>query len=168
LHQRPIRTLICVFWLDAIHQEFPDDTRLLLAVARFWQYRHGLHESDGVIVYDDRAVIPPSLRPIVLETLHSAHQGVSTMTVRARSIIFWPGMTDDINRVRTNCTQCIANAPSQASLPATPHQPHPPPHSRGCSPTSSGHHYLVIGDRLSGWCDVFRSSHGSPKQEQKA
>ena len=46
----------------------------------------------GVILYRDRVVVPPPLRD-VLRIVHSAHQGVSSMESRARSIVFWPGMT---------------------------------------------------------------------------
>jgi len=35
---------------------------------------------DGVIMYKSRIIIPPSLCDSILEALHAAHQGVSTMT----------------------------------------------------------------------------------------
>ena len=80
---------------DAIQKGFPGESRTDLG--QYWQYRHKLCESGGVVLYNDRAVISPSLRGTVLETLHSAHQGVSTMGNRARSVVFWPGMTEDLN-----------------------------------------------------------------------
>jgi len=83
---------------DALYQRFPNETRLLPSIAPYWQYRHGLHEPE-VILYNDRVVVPPSLRPSVLETLHYTRQGTSTMTSRTRSIVFWPGMTEQITLV---------------------------------------------------------------------
>ena len=38
-------------------------------------------------MYDDRIIIPPSLRKEVLECLHSAHQGTVGMKARARSSV---------------------------------------------------------------------------------
>ena len=105
--------------LDSIHRGFPDSCRTTASTAPYWRYRDNLHVTDGVVIYDDRVVVPPSLRPTVLATLHSAHQGVSTMGVRARSIVFWPGMTNDIERIRQSCADCVKNAPSQPPLPAT-------------------------------------------------
>ena len=151
--------------LEIIRHGFPDDSRQLPhTVALYWQYRHGLYESDGVIVYDDRVVVPPSLRPTVLETLHSAHQGVSGMSIRARSIIFWPGMTNDIDCVRARCNDCNRNVPTQAPL-STSSMPPSTPFEKVFADffDCGGRHYLVIGDRLSGWCDVFQSPHGSPQ-----
>ena len=41
-----------------------------------------------VIVYNDRVVAPSSLRTTVLDVLHSAHQGASTMALRVRATGF--------------------------------------------------------------------------------
>ena len=63
-------------------------------IAASWTYRDSLNVTDGVILYRDRVVVPPSLRDNVLQILNSAHQGVSFTESRARSIVFWPGMTN--------------------------------------------------------------------------
>ena len=72
---------------------------------------------DGVILYKERVVIPPSLRPEVLSALHAAHQGVTSMNLRAETSVFWPGITPDISDTRTNCNRI---APSNPSTPPTP------------------------------------------------
>jgi len=46
---------------DAFRQGFPDETRLSPPIVPYWQYRHGLYESEGVILYNERVVVPPSL-----------------------------------------------------------------------------------------------------------
>ena len=43
---------------------------------------------DGVVTYKRRLVIPETLRRMVLETLHAAHQGVSGMINRAEQSVF--------------------------------------------------------------------------------
>ena len=92
-------------------------------VRPYFKYRNALYMHDGVIMMNDRAVIPQSLRPMVLKTLHSAHQGVLGMGSRARAVLFWPGMSKDIEKVRQNCIVCDLNAPSQAHLPTVPANP---------------------------------------------
>lgn len=149
----------------AVQQGFPDEYRTIEPTAPYWRYRHNLYVMEGVLLYDDRVVVPPSLRQAVLQALHSAHQGVSTMGNRARSIIFWPGMTNDIETVRQRCTDCIKNAPSQATLPSAPASTPSTPFEMVYADyfDCAAQHYLVVGDRLSGWCDVFKSPHGSPQ-----
>ena len=48
----------------------------------------------------DRVVVPLSLRPRVLNKLHSAHQGVTSMHACAQQMVFWPGITQDTESIR--------------------------------------------------------------------
>ena len=93
---------------------------LPLALRDYHQFRNDLNTVDGIIVYKDRIVIPPVLRQDVLEALHAAHQGISSMTARAEASVFWPGITSDIINMRNYCQACNRMAPSQPSAPPTP------------------------------------------------
>ena len=150
---------------EAVVAGFPDAFKSNPATSPYWQYRDNLHVTDGVLIYKDRVVIPTSLRPAVLNALHSAHQGVSTMGLRARSTVFWPGMTYDTEQRRLSCQECIRNAPSQPSLPTQPGPPPTTPFELAYADFFDcvGQHYLVVGDRLSGWSDVFQAPKGSPQ-----
>ena len=114
-------------------------------------------------MYNDRVVIPTSQRNRVLEHLHAAHQGTSTMEQRACSITYWPGMSKDIKKTRESCANCNRNAPSQA---ATTPISSPPPTTPFESVFADffdygGHHYLAVGGRLSSWVEVFGSKAGT-------
>ena len=69
----------------------------------YWRFRASLRLVDGVAMYGDRTIIPETLRPDVLIVLHSAHQGVTGMNLRAEQSVFWPGITRDISSVRERC-----------------------------------------------------------------
>ena len=58
---------------------FPADHKNLPHTAPYCRCRDHLYVSDGVVMYDDRVVIPRSLRRHVLANLHAAHQGQSSM-----------------------------------------------------------------------------------------
>ena len=131
----------------------PDD---LKPFARHWD---SLWVQDDVILLGGRTVIPARLRPRVLDCLHAAHQGVSQMTARAETAVFWPGIYADLQRIRQDCKICRHNAPSNPNLP-----PHPPPNlefpfQQICSDYMSlnGVPFLVTVDRLTGWPDVRRA-----------
>ena len=87
----------------------------------FKKFSNYLFTLDGVIIYKDRILIPQKLRAGVLSSLHAAHQGISTMTSRAKSSVFWPNITADIASTRNKCLECSKMAPSQPSAP--PAQP---------------------------------------------
>ena len=84
---------------------------------QYWRVRHDLRLLEEVPMLSDRTVIPRGLRVPVLQTLHSAHQGVLGMGLRAEQAVYWPGFWSDIERVRAECSMCHKIAPSQSNLP---------------------------------------------------
>ena len=84
--------------LSAIEDGLPEKKHLLPGPLReYHQFREHLYCIDGVVIYKDRIVIPPSLRTHCLTALHAAHPGTSSMISRAETSIFWPGITNDIH-----------------------------------------------------------------------
>lgn len=133
------------------------------ALQEYYRFRQHLHTVDGVILYKDRIVIPLSLRETVLTTLHSAHQGVTSMTARAEFAIFWPGITPAITAQRERCSHCNHMTPSQPSAP--PYPPALPAYPFQCICADYFHYkgvnYLVAVDRYSNWPIVERARDGS-------
>ena len=85
------------------------------------------------------------------------------MEQRACTIVYWLGISKDIRKTREGCADCNRNAPSQAATPPLPSTPPLSPFEavfadffdyRVC-------HYLVVGDRLSGWVEVLSSTAGT-------
>ncbi len=98
-----------------------------------------------------------------LENLHAAHQGTSTMEQRACQIVYWPGMSTDIRAIREQCPNRNRNAPLQAATPPPPTSPPTTPFEEVFADffDYGGRHYLVVGDRLSGWVEVLSSNSGT-------
>ena len=155
---------------DTILMGFPEDSRSMPELTRIYhQYRSDLSIVEGVILYQDRIVIPPSLRDQVLETLHAAHQGVTSMNARAKASVFWPGITIQIQELRNNCQACHRIAPSNPKPPPTPSPDPVYPFQMICADyfCYGGHNYLVIVDRYSGWPYVCQLTGASPALVKK-
>ena len=178
---RDVTDISCISW-DSLANETGKDETLCVVLdylsgqindprlcTEYSKYLEHFYVHDGVIMYHDRVVVPKSLRKIALDNLHGAHQGVSTMESRASKIMFWPGITEDIRRKRSACAECNANAPSQASLPSYPAAPPSTPFEKIFADyfDFAGNHYLIIGDRLSGWPEVYRTPKGSGQSGSK-
>ena len=129
----------------------------------YHQFREHLSSIDSVVLYKDRVVIPPSLRPSIIDALHAAHHCITSMTARAETSVFWPGITSAIQRLRSTCPDCERNAPSQPSAPPFP--PVLPRYPFQCICGDYFHHkgsyYLIIVDRYSNWLIVERGQEGS-------
>ena len=160
----PVLSVLC----NRIQEGFPPDSNSLEpSLHQFWNIRNALYITEGdVIMFCDRVVLPSSLRSKALNILHPAHQGTSAMEACAKSLLFWPGINKDIKTKRDECDVCCKNAPSQPALPgqSNPDIPTTPLKSIFADFfDASGCHYLIAGDRLSGWVEVISSKHGSSK-----
>ena len=149
--------------LKLIEQGNPSLARNDHSLAPLWPICESVYAQEGVLLYQDRVILPSSLRSRVLQHLHAAHQGTSMMAQRARAIVYWPGMSTDIRNTRDGCAECNRNAPTQAATPPPPATPPSTPFEAVFADffTSGGRHYLVVGDRLSGWVEVFGSPAGT-------
>ena len=133
------------------------------SIRDWFPYIHNLSTIDGVICRGERIVVPTELRPACLSALHAAHQGVSGMTARAETSLFWPGITRDIADTRNRCAICNGNAPSQPAMPSiTPVEPeYPFQHLCADFFHHEGVTYLVLVDRFSNWPIVSPSKDGA-------
>ena len=150
--------------LESIEDGIPEDRlQMPQGIRPFHGIRHHLYTVDGVVIYKDRIVIPPSLRRTCLSSLHAAHQGTSAMITKAESSVFWPGITRDITQQRATCSACNRMAPSQPAQPPTPPSLSEYPFQCVCCDLFhyKGHQYLVLVDRYSNWPVVERSGQGS-------
>ena len=116
---------------------------------------------DNFIVYsyeggDSRFLIPKDLRPSILDSLHSAHQGVDSTLRRARQCVYWPGLTISINQICSSCKLCVENAPSLTKEPllTSPIPVYPFQMAVADLFHKDGYKYLTYADRLTGWIEL--------------
>ena len=77
------------------------------------------------------------------------------MDEQAKSIVYWPGKTNDIQGCRENCNNCNLIAPSNPRLsPIEPLIPKVPFVSVDCDYFHfKGWYYFLAADRLLGWTE---------------
>ena len=78
----------------------------------------------GLAMYQDHPIVPPSLRAEILDTLHSGQQGATSMVARASNSVWWLNMNDDIRTMRA---EYMANL--QVVSEYNSHMFHPLPHT---------------------------------------
>lgn len=62
-----------------------------------------------MLFLEDRIIIPQSMKKEMLELLHESHLGISKSKVRARKVMYWPGINIQIENYINRCTICQMN-----------------------------------------------------------
>lgn len=88
----------------------------------YYRRREYLALVDDILVLDDRVIIPPTLRPMVLQ-LHTAHPGMRRMVQLARGYFYWPNMHKDIEKFVKSCIHCANTAAKPVKEPLRPWPP---------------------------------------------
>ena len=90
-----------------VQHGWPDHKQKLYGpINKYWSERNSLSTHEGLLLRGRRLVIPPTLRADVLRYLHDGHQGVTKTRENAASSAWWPGISNDIERMVRNCTTC--------------------------------------------------------------
>ena len=143
--------------MKIIAEGWPEDKGLLPASAKpFHTYNDELTIQDGIIYRNDRVVIPKSMHKEMLVKVHSGHLGINSCLRRARDLIFWPGMSQQIREYVDTCGVCATYADKQGresevmtEIPGRPWQ------KLGCDLFSwGGNDYLTTYDYHSNFFEI--------------
>ena len=126
----------------------------------YWKFRNDLFVEDDLVILEDKVIVPPSLRKKVLETLHSAHQGVEKTKKRARQVVYWPGITNDIQTLVAECRVCERYSAANYKEPLIPHEIPELPFQKVSADIMEfrSQPYLVVVDNFSKWLEVKKLS----------
>ena len=74
----------------------------------YWNFRGELSIEDRILLKEDQIVVQPKLRVRVdiLTSIHQGHLGIEKLLLRARSCVYWPGITKDITQLVEHCNAC--------------------------------------------------------------
>jgi len=138
----------------------------------FYNRRESLSVTpDGLLCMNDRIVIPPAVRSVILSDLHSGHLGVDKMKSLARLTCWWPELDADIIHFAKNCKNCLHKIHSKPSKWI------PWPvcceawqriHADYCGPFLGKYYALVIIDSFSRWPEVFLTTNPTAEFTQIA
>ncbi|KAE8281553.1 Retrovirus-related Pol polyprotein [Larimichthys crocea] len=84
---------------------------------KYYHIRAELSVANGLLLRDNRIVIPHSLRPEILRQLHEGHLGIEKCKRRARGAVYWPGINKDIEDMVGKCETCNKYQSKQAREP---------------------------------------------------
>ncbi|KAK3727149.1 hypothetical protein QZH41_004441 [Actinostola sp. cb2023] len=125
-------------------------------VREYWPIKDELHVSDGLIFKGESIVVPQALRKDVLAQIHEGHLGIERSKQRARELVFWPGMSKQIEDTVANCSICQELRNSNTKEPMIPHEIPQYPWQIAATDlfTWNGGNYIVVVDYYSRYWEV--------------
>jgi hypothetical protein len=123
----------------------------------YWTRREELFESEGLLYFQGKVVIPRSIRDEYLRSLHCGHLGINSCMRRARGI-WWPGLDKDVKEFVQGCAMCQSQSDRQKKEPM---QSFEVPSAPGLVVASDhfflgGKAYVLITDTFSMWTEFYR------------
>jgi len=123
----------------------------------FYHRRSELYIDRDILMWGHRICIPSVLKKEILNLLHASHPGIVRCKSLARSIVFWPGIDSDIERLTRACIPCLKT------------QKDPPKITENKWPETSevmerihidfchleNNEFLIITDSYSKWLEIF-------------
>ena len=75
-------------------------------LACYWKVRGELTVWDDLLLYGTRIVVPQSQRAETLRKIHQGHQGIQKCRQRMSTAVWWPGVTQEIEKLVKSCPVC--------------------------------------------------------------
>ena len=124
----------------------------------YWKVRASLSVCNNLLLYNDRIVVPLSLQNETLQRLHEGHQGIQRCKLRAKTSVWWPGISRQMEQIQ-NCHTCAkeVNCRKEPLMPTE--LPEFPWQVVGSDLFElRGVHYLLIVDYFSRFPEVVKMS----------
>ena len=125
-------------------------------VRDYFASRYNYSACDDLLFYNDRIVMPEVMRAETIQSLHSGHLGLNKCRERAKSTVWWPGISKDLEQAVRSCAFCNKHRSAQRKEPlmATP-MPECPWERVGADLCDhGGKQYLVVVDYFSRYLEI--------------
>ena len=66
------------------------------AVKPYWSARRELTTAHGILLKSTRVVVPSAMKLQVLDKIHEGHQGIVKCRERAKTSVWWPGLSCEV------------------------------------------------------------------------
>ena len=147
--------------MQLIKNGWPSSKQLLPDQLRpYYSIKEELPTRGGLVFRGEKIVIPKSIRPAMKEKVHSSHIGLQGCLRRAREVIYWPGMSQELENFISRCSTCMEYGRKQPQEELKPHDvPQRPWQNIACDMMEfNGRSYLVTVDTYSDFIECDRLS----------
>ena len=135
------------------------------AIHAYWNFRDEVSCTDGLLFKGMKLIIPKSMQQRMLDIIHEPHLGVVKSKSRAREVIFWPGMSSQIEDKVSKCSICATTQNRNPKEPMICVDLPDRPWAKIASDifVLDHSHYLLTVDYYSKWIEIVKMTELSSK-----
>lgn len=122
----------------------------------YYRFKEDIFLDNDILFFHNRIIVPKNLRQDMLKLLHETHSGIIKTKLRARELLYWPGMDTHIENVISKCELCQLSHPKNTKEPCiTQDIPMLAFNKVTCDILElHGKSYLVLIDYFSKWIEL--------------
>ena len=98
---------VCSQVIHHCSRGWPSKHKITSQLRPYWMARESLTVTDGILLYNQRIVVPVFLQQDTLTNLHAGHQGIRRSRLRAQFSLWWPNLSSQIQNLIQNCPTCL-------------------------------------------------------------
>ena len=91
-------------------------------VKPYFSVRDEITVAQNLLLKGDRIIVPSSIHANIRSLVHQGHPGIERCKARARSSVYWPGLSQEINDLVSNCGICQEFRNYQSRETLLPHE----------------------------------------------
>ena len=105
---------VCSSILRYCSEGWPEKSALNETLKPYWAYRGEFSVQDGLLLKGVRLVIPKTMHGEILEKLHGGHFGIAKCRERAKTSVWWLGLSTELENMVKSCQKCIEQSKDHA------------------------------------------------------
>ena len=78
-----------------------------ISITPDWKVRGSITVQGGLLLYNQRIIVPCSLQQKTLDRIHEGHQGIEHCQMCTKTSVWWPGISSQITTLVENCPTCV-------------------------------------------------------------
>ena len=136
-------------WPDT-RNEVPEE------IKKYWNIRDEITIAEDILFKAAKVIIPAEMRQEMLRQIHSAHFGIEKCIMRAKDVLYWPGMYSDIENCFAKCGICQKHRNKNKKEPMIIHELPDRPWSKIGADLFEwdNENYLILVDYYSGYFEI--------------
>ena len=98
---------------------WPEKSGMPKFMTPYWAFRGAITIQNGLLMKGTRLIIPEVLQSEIIAKIHEGHQGIVKCRERAKTSVWWIGLSSQLENAIKSCQECIemSTNPSEPLIP---------------------------------------------------